>query len=555
MLIPLLVLVASMFVVPVAATSTTTPLKAKHTFTGATLTAVDSDYNSKDYLIASGNQLSIDQVVAGLIIPDEDVAVDLSETSLMGDAAIDSESDFSRTLINNTYNTAVESNATEVIVDSQLSSAYADTRMDASVRFATTSAQTSIWTSDMSSDENGDGDYEDSADRSYRTSLGKSGQILYWSIYVDFNTTDTDAYVKVTWSFKTTGTNDYDFEIYYRNGNGAAAWSNIDSSGEDKVTLTLYDTDESTIALMAGYDELLQMDLGDNPVSSGLNELIVEAGVNNAAFQIDIRINNFCVFTDYPAITDGTDGDDDWDLDGGTGGLMDGVWDDNDFLITKIVSAATDTYDWTVPLREKIETSPYAMMQDVKKITFTGNFYYFPQSWSVSSVKADGFYTTTELWEYDSTTLDDFQTPANVFTWTDTYYNMTLTETVLLSGYEDFEDDVVNFEMEGTDKTEEMVTLFDAANDDNYKAAYDGTNPDASTGSSYDFTLTYLTSESYTETGGVAVTPTTDNTVLILGLGVLVLIALAGSYMFISNRRTKQRKKETAAERRKRKGQ
>jgi len=542
MLLPMAILLFGMIVMPVQATGTTTPLKVKHTYTGATLTMFDSDYDSKDFTIVSGSQLDLDKVLEGMVLPDDDVSVNLAETSIMSDSAIDNEADFSPTFINNTYNIGVESSAADSHVDSELSGAYADTRMDATVRFNTSAAQTVSWTSVMATDENGDGDYEDSADRHYRSSIGSSGQVIYWNAMADWNVSDADNYMKLTWSFKTTGANDYDVEIIHYTGTGDSAWSNIDSSGENKITLSLYDTDAEAIALFAKISELLQMDLGDNPVLSGLNEIIVEVGTNNAAAEVDVRINNFCVLSDYPAITDGTDNDDDWDLDGTAGGLMDGLWDDNDFLCTAITEGANEAYDSTVALRGAIEVSPYAMLQDAKIIQFTGNVYVFPTEWSVDSDSADTGFSTVELFTFDSTQLDDFSSIGSVFTWTDTYYNMTLTESVLVSGYEDFEDDLLAFEMEGTDKVEDLRTLWDAADDDNYKVAYDGTNPDSTTGSSYDFSLTYNSDTDLTSSGGVAVAAApADNTLLFVGIAAVVL--LVGAYIVIRVRQDKPKKK------------
>lgn len=542
--LPLVILLVGLTVVPVSAVYTTTPSKVYHTFTGATLTFFDSDYNSRDFCIVSGSQLDLDKVVEGIVLPDADIAVDLSETSLVGDSAIDSESDFSPTFINNTYNVGVESNATATSVDSELSGAYADTRMDAQVTFDWAELETVTWTSLLATDENSDGDYEDSADRHWRTSIGKSGQILYWNIMADWNISDVDNYMKLIWSFKTTGANDYDVEIIHYTGTGDAAWSNVDSSGENKITLSLYDTDAEHVALAASIDELLQMDLGDNPVISGLNELIVEVGTNSAvAAQVDVRINNLCVFSDYPAITDNTDNDDDYDLDGATGGLMSGVHDDNDFLITAITEATPDTYDSTVALYEKIETSPYTMPIEAKIITLTGNFYYYPTEWDVDSVVDGSNYITTEIFTFDTTSFDDFQTLSNVLSWTDTYINMTLSQNVLVSGYEDFEDDLVLFELEGSDKVEELRTLWDAADDDEYKVSYDTTNPDSTTGSSFDFELSYNSDNDLTDSGGVAVAAAADDTMVIIGVGLLIVIILLLAYAFISSRKGKKRKK------------
>lgn len=543
MVLPLAILLVGLAVVPVSATYTTTPSKVYHTFTGSTLTLFDSDYNSRDFCIVSGSQLDLDKIVEGIVLPDADVAVDLAETSLVGDSAIDSESDFSPTFINNTYNVGVESTALDSHIDSELSGAYADTRMDATVRFNTSSAETVSWTSVLATDENGDGDYDDSADRGWRTSIGKSGQILYWNIMADWNVTDVDNYMKLTWSFKTTGANDYDVEIIHYTGTGDAAWSNADSTGEDKITLSLYDSDAEHVALAASIDELLQMDLGDNPVIAGLNELIVEVGTDHAAAQVDVRINNLCVFSDYPAITDNTDNDDDFDLDGSSGGIMSGVHDDNDFLITAITEATPDTYDSTVALYDKIETSPYTMPMDAKIITFTGNFYYFPTEWDVDSDADGSTYITTETFTFDTTSFDDFQTLSNVLSWTDTYINMTLSQNVLVSGYEDFEDDLVLFELEGSDKVEELRTLWDAADDDEYKVSYDTTNPDSTTGSSFDFELSYNSDNDLTSSGGVAVAAVADNTMVLIGIGLLIIVCLLITYAFISSRRGKKKKK------------
>ena len=529
-------------VMPIAATTTTTPLYAKQTFTGITLNAFDSDYDSRDYIMVSGNQINLDAVVEDLVLPDDDVSVNLAETCLISDAAIDSEDDFSSTFINSTFNTAVESSAPDVHVDSQLTSSYADVRMDANVRFNTSGVETAAWYSYLATDTNGDGDYEDSADKHYRISIGGQGQYIYWNALADWNVTDDDNYLLLTWSFKTTG-NDYDMEIYFYTGSGDSAWSNIDSAAEDKCTLSLYDTDNTAIALAMDIAEVIQMDLGDNPSISGLNELIVEVGTDNAAAEVDVRINNFAVFTDIPAATDKTDNDDDWDLNGAAGGLWTGLWDDNDFLITEVTEGATESYDSTVPLYTKIEVSPYAMPQDAKYIQFTGNVYCFPQEWSVSSDVKDGYYETSEIWTFDSTSIDDFKTPANVFTWTDVYYNMTLTQDILYSGFEDFEDDLILFELEGTDKTEEVRTLWDAADDDAYKIAYDGTNPDTTTGSSYDFLVIYRSDAALDEDAGVpVVAEAVDNTMLIIGIGIVVVLVLGLIYAVTVWRKPKRKR-------------
>ncbi len=541
--LPLAILMMGLMVMPVLATGTTTPLKAKHTYTGSTLTFFDSDYNSKDFGIVSGNQLDLDKFLEGLVLPDDDVSVNLAETSIMSDSAIDNSADFSPTFINNTFNVGVESNATASIVDSELSGSYSDTRMDATVRFGFDDAETVTWTSVLATDENDDGDYEDSADRGYRTSIGKSGQILFWNAMADWNVSDADNFMKLTWSFKTTGANDYDFEIIHYTGSGDSAWSNIDSSGENKITLSLYDTDAEAIALFAGIDELLQMDLGDNPVISGLNELIVQVGTSNSAAEVTVRINNFCALSDYPAITDASDNDDDFDLDGSTGGLMDGVHDDNDFLCTVITEGGTESYDSTVALSNTIETSPFAMLQDAKIIQFTGNVYVLPSDWTVSSTSGDDGYLTTETYTFDSTNLDDFQTIANVFTWTDTYYNMTLAEDILVSAYEDFDKDLVSYEMEGSDKVEDLRSLWSSATADNYKVAYDGTNPDTTTGSSYDFELVYKSDGDHSGSGGVTPAPTTDISGIILIL-VLAVAVLGGAYLFIRSKQPKGKKKK-----------
>lgn len=530
---------------PVQAVVATTPMKAKHTFTGATLTAFDSDYDARDFLIASGNQLDLDKVTAGLILPDDVCSVNLAETSLKSDPAIDSESDFSSTFVNNTYDNAVESTDANVAVDSQLTSSYGNTRMGATVRFNTSGAETATWTSYMATDSNEDGDYEDSADRHWRTSIGGSGQVLYWNALADWNVTDTDNFMSITWSFETVGANDYDVIIIFMTGSGDSAWSGISSSADNSITLTLYDTDNQAIALGMSLQELDQMDLGDSPVISGLDEIIVQVGTDNANAEVDVRINNFCVFTEIPSITDGTDNDDDWDLNGATGGLWSGAGDDNDFLVTSVTEGATEAYDSEVALYNKIETSPYAMPQDAKIITFTGNMYYYPQEWSVSSVSKSGYYETTELWTFDTTAINDLKTPSNVIAWTDTIYNMTLSQEVLYNSYEDFEDDLLSFELEGTDETEELRALWDSANDDNYKVAYDGTNPDTSTGSSYDFELIYNSDSAWEDEGGVAVTPSGDNTMMIIGIGFIVILALLGIYLYASSddRKPKRRRK------------
>jgi hypothetical protein len=512
------------------------PLVPKHTFTGVTLTAVDSTYHSKDYTIVSGSALTLDKIVEGLILPDDDCYVDLDETSLRGDSAIDSSSDFSPGFINSTYNAGIKSSAVDVLIDAELSAAYSDTRMDAEVTFNTSGAETAYWRTLLATDVNGDGDYEDSADKTYRTSLGKSGQIIYWSIMADWNVSDTDNFLELTFSFKTTGSSNYDFEIFYYTGTGDSAWSNVDSAGEDKVTVSLYDTDAKQIAEMAGMDDLLEMDLGDNPVISGLDYVEIRVGTDNAAANVLVRINNLAFFSDFPAITDNTDNSDDWDIDGTTGGLWDGVWDDNDFLITSIVEGTNEVYDSTVPLKDKIEVSPYTMLIDARKIRFGGNVYVKPSGTASSVANDAGGYITTENWKYDSTALDDLQTPANIFTWTDSYYNMTLKQDVLWNDYEDFEDDLISFEMEDTDKVENLRSLWDAADEDNYKVAYDGTNPDSTTGSSYDFTIKYHTDSSYTVSIGTVSGGTDD--VLVIIFGVTFLLACAALvYMFLTRKK------------------
>lgn len=520
------------------------PLKPNHTLSGSTATFVDSSYNSKDYIITSGNSLDIDKLIPGLVLKKGDAYVDLSETSILSDAAIDSYADFSLSLINNTYNIGVESDATASVVESELTSAYSDTRLDGSVKFNCTSASTVTWKSDMGFDYNQDGDYDDTGDKTYRPSIGKTGQVLYWNAMIDWNATDSDNSMKITWSFKTSGANNYDFEIIYMDGNGDSAWSNIDSSGENTITVTLYDTDAQYIAEMASMDELLETDLGDNPVISGLDYLEVQLSANTGAADTFIlataRVNNFNVFTDYPAATDNSDNDKDFDINGDSGGLWTGIGDDNDFLCTGIVEDTTEIYDYTVALYTDIETSPYSMPQDAKKITFGGTFYYLP-SFTISSslVSGTSYYLTTETWNYDTTSLNSLQTATNVLTWTDTYYNMTLDEDVLVSAYTEFDDDLDSFSFESVDKVEELRGDWASVIADGQKVNYDGSNPDTSTGNSYDFTISYLTDKSYTGsgTGGISATTGQTDVMLLLVLGVVVAGSATVAYIVLKKKK------------------
>ena len=103
---------------------------------------------------------------------------------------------------------------------------------------------------------------------------------------------------------------------------------------------------------------------------------------------------------------------------------------------------------------------------------------------------------------------------------------------------------MIEHEFEGTDKVEELRSYWDAADEDSYKVGYDGTNPDATTGSSYDLEVTYKTDGSHTDSGGVAVAAAVDSTGVIILVGAIAIAVLAVAYFAISSRKPKKRKKK-----------
>lgn len=507
----LLVLMMVPFITTLAAEDEGIALNPELSFMVSTTNFYNSEYDLNHYLIGSDHKTLDMGFIDGITATKTDAYVNLAD----GYTVVESDDYFtqlqSSTLINNTWNAGTVSSAATVYeVTSELVSASKST-------IATGSATTNDTGGYVTWDQNlwydyDDDDVEDTGEMYYDQ---VDYQVVLYSNFKYYqNATDATGYGAIQWVFETTGS-DYTIEVILQEATGAIAWSNVDASGENKATITYGECNGTSIATFLPVDEVLAIDLGDDPDIKGLKS--VTAKVFGGADKLHtIEIYNAAVFTKKPALGDRGDDDGDYDIDALIFGTW--MWDDNEFLATKCT--ATDTYTNELPLRNPV-ADEYTTLVQFRKLRITGTYSLDPTTYATTSTESgSNFETRHDMWFVTTGLADYFTgvTTSNYFSFTDVYFNVTVDDAYLPGSYQDFEDKLILFEVDGIDKTENWRSDWDVTADGT-EIYFDMTNPDADTGSQQEVDLVFLTLEDESGTGGVDVTAEeADNTILFIVL-------------------------------------
>jgi len=255
--------------------------------------------------------------------------------------------------------------------------------------------------------------------------------------------------------------------------------------------------------------------------------------------QHNIELYNAAVFTKIPALGDRGDDDGDYDIDALIFGTW--MWDDNEYIATKCT--ATDTYDNTMPLRTVVDDG-YETLVQFRKLQIAGIFSLEPTTYTTTSTASGDYWNTRHDMWFVTTGLAGYftgVTTSNYVSWTDVYFNVTVDDAYLPGTYQDFEDKLVLFEVDGIEKTENWRSTWDVTADGT-EIHYDLTNPDADTGSQQEVDLVFKTIEDESGEGGVDVeAEEADNTILFIvfiGAGVL----LVGFVIYRGTRKKKRKR-------------
>lgn len=531
-LIPLtgmaLIVMLGLMIVPAQGATNTLPLTPEFWFQTSTFNAYSKDYTLQDYLIGSDGIIDM-SFIAGLTAVKTHASVNFANgaTVLESDSYFD-DNIISPTFMNNTFNAGVASSATVV---NEFATASKTT-------IGTASAKTSgaggnaYWKFQAAWDANGDGDYADPTDKSHYPLIDSSAVFFYNARY-HINASDATAYAELAFVFATTGS-DYTIRVRFHETSGDAAWTDLDSTGENAATLNYYDTNYTSICGFLPVAEILDADAGDSPDLSGLKEgkITVYGGADKLH---TVSAYNMAVLTQKPAFSDRDDEDKDFDIDAAAI-FSSFIWDDTDFLATKVTEAATDSFDNTMPLAFDLETG-FIPLVKFRKLQITGEFSCPPTYHKyVESVLVGSSYKTKLLMEFTTTGLNAFTgTASDYFSWTNVQFNVTLNDKDLPGTYQTFEDQLISFKVDGLEKEPTFDDAWDVTKD-NVEVSFDLSDPSTTTGSKQEVIMLFMTKSYYSGEGGAG-QPSTDNTFLMVVTVVVVVIVFGGVVIFVAKRK------------------
>ncbi len=509
-------------------------LNPELSFSATTVNFYNSQYDLNYYLIGSDHKTLDMGFIDGFTATKTDAYVNLAD----GYTVLESDDYFtqlqSSTLINNTWNAGTLSSAATVEgIDNELVSASKSTIASAQIQTNDTGGYVT-WDQNLWYDYDSD-DVTDSGE--YYYDQIDYQVVLYSNFKYYQNATDATGYAQLTWVFETTGS-DYSINVNLKEATGAIAWSDVDASGENAATITYGECNGTSIATFLPVDEVLAIDLGDDPDIKGLKSVTAKL-FGGADITHNLEIYNAAVFTKKPALGDRDDDDGDYDIDATIFGTW--MWDDNEFIATKCT--ATDTYDNTMPLLAPV-ANDYETLVQFRKLQIAGIFSLEPTTYTTTSTASGDYYDTRHDMWFVTTGLSDYftgVTTSNYVTWTDVYFNVTVDDAYLPGTYKDFENKLVLFEVDGIDKTANWRSTWDVTADGT-EIHWDMTNPDADTGSQQEIDLIFKTIEDESGIGGVDVEPEeADNTVMFIVMicgGVLLL----GFVIFRATRKKKRKR-------------
>lgn len=476
------------------------------------MTAYTSDYKTTDYII-SGTKVDLSDY-PGFTLLKDDSYLDLGASTFdSADFTVVSgtsyyDRTYSHSFVNTSYNAAVTGGTAPTET-----TPWAVSVRDTSAHGKATAgggAGTIQWTSDIAYDFDGNGDFTDSSD------LDHLPLPLDAWLYVTFKTDHTGTVNAGTYGAldlifdRDTGT-DYTVSIRAFQGSGDTGWASVGGGADNLAVFNAYDADNQWLAMSLPIGEIFIEDSSETGNINGLAGIRPRVNFAAASEVVDIYSTNIAIFEAQPAFTDRYDNGGNWDWND-AGGIAAGAMDtDSDFLQTKIVEGATESYDSTINLLKEVQNS-ITTLENGRLLTFAGIAVIKPTGTSSSSVvTSTNYYLTTEsltfdtLWIGDNDIIDTF---ANVFVWGDVKLNFTVDDN-LLKFIDPYSDSIVSFKVTGqADKTDEFKALLDAAGVQGSDVPYSEVQYDIATptGSVDTYELKYYskTAENYVIDGGIS---------------------------------------------------
>lgn len=496
---------------------------------GASATPISSEYSAAlTYFSPYNEEFKLDDAliedkIADLLflklekdITKLDMASSVFESNFQ---TITGNTEYSDTLTNTTYNAGVADGMT---VNTEATANSAETL----VTFKGTSnasavAQYAYARSMMAWDSNDDGDYTDSGDKNY---LPHDENVKYLINFQMDSDVSAAAYGSVKLVFQTTTSTDYTVDVTGNFASGDSGWDLTTSNG---ASFVFYDADDTSMVITIPLANVLDED-SESVSILGLDYIELYGYTAEASKYVQCELRNAAIFTNYPALTDSSDDDDDFDFRNAAG-IAENMHDDMDRLFTTITEAATDTYDNDLELNSDIETE-INLFTAARYLYFTGVISMEPTQASYSSADTDiaAKYLTSESLIFDSRGIDDLELLSNFLSVSNWQFNCTMDDTIMWDTT-DYENNLVSFIVDDLEKKNTFKSEWESATDDE-EVQYDIADPSTTTGAYTVISLDYYTKIDYK--AGAVVTPdgevaAGDNTMMVVILAVVAVAAVS----------------------------
>jgi len=496
-----------------------TPISSEYSLAVTSFSPYTEDFKLDDALIE-------DKIVDLMFLKLEKDATKLDLASSVWESnfqTVTGNEEYSETITNATYNAGTVDGMT---INTEATSNSAETL----VTFKGTSNATAVLQhasakSMMAWDSNDDGDYVDSGDKDY---LPHDENVKYLINFQMDSDASAAALGEVRLVFQTTTAQDYTVRVISSFAAGDSGWDLTTSNGADFVC---YDADDVSIVVTIPLANVLDED-AESVSILGLDYIELYGYTAEASKYVQCELRNAAIFTNYPAFTDSSDDDDDFDFRD-AGGIVANSADDMDRLFTIITESGTEAYDNDMELNSDIE-SEINLFTAARYLKFTGIASMEPTSASYSSV--DGTvaaqFITSESLIFDTREIDDLESLSNVLTVSNWQFNCTMDDTILYDTT-DYENNLISFVLNNLDKKNTFKSAWEAATDD-VEVQYDNADPSTTTGAFAEIQLSYYSKIDYG--AGVVVTPSgevsqADNTTLIVVIVVVAMAAVAIWYI------------------------
>jgi hypothetical protein len=514
------ILLMGFFNAQLVSAASATPISSEYSVALTYFSPYNDEYKLDDVLIEEGRA-----DLMFLKLEKDDTKLDLANSVFESNfPTIVGANEYSLTLTNTTYNAGVTDGKT---VNTEATSNSAETL----VTFKATSNATAVGQyayarSMMAWDSNDDGDYTDAGDKGYLPH-DENVKILA-NFQMDCEGTDDDTYASVKFVFETTTATDYTVHVKGVEGAGDTGWDLTTANG---ATFAFYDADDTSMVITIPLANVLDED-SESVSIIGLDYIEIYTYVDQASEYVQAELRNAAIFTNYPALTDSSDDDDDFDFRNAAG-IAENMHDDMDRLFTAITEGGTEAYDNDMELNSDIENE-INLFSDARYLYFTGVASMEPTqaSYGSSDTSTSGMFQTDESLIFDTRDIDDLEALANILSVSNWQFNCTMDDTILYDTT-DYENNLISFVVDDLEKKNTYKSEWEAASDDE-EVQYDIADPSTTTGAYTEIQLSYFTKIDYG--AGAVITPSgevsqADNTTLIIVVSV-VGIAIASIWYF-----------------------